>query len=72
MKNKILSQISSMFMSSFFVAIGIHNYKKDPTDNLSLACAIFFTLLIGFNLGTMLTLFTQRKEQEARKKKLRY
>ena len=72
MKQKMIPQISSIFMSAFFVALGINNYKKDPTDNLSLCCFIFFTLVVGFNLGTLLMQYVQHKENEARKKKLRF
>jgi hypothetical protein len=63
MRSKILIRLGSSIIYGLLIMLGIHNYKKDPDNNLSLATIILFALLIGFSIGTLTTEYVQYKKE---------
>ena len=47
MKWQLFQRISSTFLLGVFLLLAIRNFKKDPSDNISLFTIIFFTALIS-------------------------
>jgi len=64
MKKKIIVHLFCITGFVFFLLLAIHNFKKDPCDNISLFSICFFSAMITVNLYNISNLFLKRAKDK--------